>query len=91
MEDADEFVVNDGECKPDGEVDAGAEREEGLDVLVLSVDTEADGVELDDELGSDGSASATPGMVATADPTPSATASAPIRPTRLTELIMALL
>jgi hypothetical protein len=37
--------------------------------------------ELDDELESDGSASATPGVVATAVPTPSATANAPIRPT----------
>jgi hypothetical protein len=58
-----------------------------LDGLVLLVDEEADepdepeGDELDDELEPDGSASATPGMVATAVPTPSATANAPTRPT----------
>jgi len=52
----------------------------------FSVDEEADEVdeledaELDDELESDGSASATPGMVAIAVPTPSATANAPTRP-----------
>jgi hypothetical protein len=58
-----------------------------LDGLVLLVDEEADepaepeGEELGDELEPDGSASATPGMVATAVPTPSATANAPTRPT----------
>jgi hypothetical protein len=58
-----------------------------LDGLVLLVDEEADepaepeGEELDDEVEPDGSASATPGMVATAVPTPSATANAPTRPT----------
>ena len=72
------------------DVEADDELEEGLDGLSLSVDEEADELdgpedeELDDELESDGSASATPGMVATADPTPSATASAPTRPTYLT-------
>jgi hypothetical protein len=61
-----------------------------FDGLSLSVDDEADvldepdGEELDDELVSDGSARATPGMVATADPIPSATANAPTRPTYLT-------
>jgi hypothetical protein len=61
-----------------------------LDGLVLLVDEEAgepaepEGEELGDELEPDGSASATPGMVATAVPTPSATANAPTRPTLLT-------
>ena len=61
-----------------------------FDGLSLSVDDEADvldepdGEELDDEVVSDGSARATPGMVATADPIPSATANAPTRPTYLT-------
>jgi hypothetical protein len=72
--------------------DVGADDElaEGLDGLSLSVDEEADELdgpedeELDDGLEPDGSASATAGMVATADPTPSATASAPTRPTYLT-------
>lgn len=61
-----------------------------VDGLVLFVDDEPEepdepdepeGEELDDELELDGSASATPGMVATAVPTPSATANAPTRPT----------
>jgi hypothetical protein len=74
----------------DVEVDADDELEEGLDGLLLSVDEEADDVdvpedeELDDEPESDGSATATPGMVATAEPTPSATANAPTRPIYLT-------
>jgi hypothetical protein len=42
---------------------------------------EPEAEELDDELASDGPASATPGVVATAVPTPSATANAPTRPT----------
>jgi hypothetical protein len=68
---------------------AAAELGERLDAL-SSVDDEADvldepdGDELDDEVVSDGSARATPGMVATADPIPSATANAPTRPTYLT-------
>jgi hypothetical protein len=51
-----------------------------------AVDDESDGlVEADDvALESVGSACATPGMVAAAQPTPSATASAPTRPTYLT-------
>jgi hypothetical protein len=74
VSDVDDAFVDDGES--DGDVDVS-----------LSVDEEADEVdepedaELDDEPASDGSASATPGMVAIADPTPSATASAPTRPT----------
>lgn len=66
-----------------GVVDEPAEDEveEGLDGLSLSVDEEADEL---DEVESEGSASATPGIVATADPTPSATANAPTRPTYLT-------
>ena len=61
--------------------DVGADDElaEGLDELDGPEDEE-----LDDGLEPDGSASATAGMVATADPTPSATASAPTRPTYLT-------
>jgi hypothetical protein len=61
-----------------------------FDGFSLSVDDEADvldepdGEELDDEVVSDGSARATPGMVATADPIPSATANAPTRPIYLT-------
>lgn len=79
----------------DVEVDADDELEGGLDGLLLSVDEEADAVdvpedeELVDELESDGSATATPGMVATAEPTPSATANAPTRPIYLTCPIMA--
>jgi len=71
-------------------VDADDESDEGLDGLSLSVDEEADDVdepaveELDDELESDVSAIAIPGMVATAEPTPSAIANAPTRPTYLT-------
>jgi hypothetical protein len=67
-----------------------AELAERFDSLSVSVDDEADvldepdGEELDEELGSDGSARATPGMVATADPIPSATANAPTLPTYLT-------
>jgi hypothetical protein len=69
-------VVNDGDFEPDGPL--------------LPVDEEADEPddpeddELDDGPESDGCARATPGMVATTDPTPSATASAPTRPTNLT-------
>ena len=72
------------------DVEADDGLEEGLDGLCFSVDEEADeldepeDVELDDEPEPDGSASATPGVVATADPTPSATANAPTRPTYLT-------
>jgi len=63
------------------------ELDERLDGLLLFVDEAADepdepeGEEFDDALESDGSASATPGVVATAVPTPSATANAPTRPT----------
>jgi hypothetical protein len=71
-----------------GVVDEPAEDEveEGLDGLSLSVDEEADELDVSelDEVESEGSASATPGIVATADPTPSATANAPTRPTYLT-------
>jgi hypothetical protein len=83
-DDVDETVVNDRDFSPDGEA------EEGPDGLFLSVDEEADEVDepedevLDVELESDGFASATPGMVATAEPTPSAIANAPTRPTNLT-------
>ncbi len=79
----DETVVKESEFDSDGAVDPD-DREVKLEGL-LSVDEEADGLdeseELDDELESDGFANATPGMVATADPTPRATANAPIRPT----------
>jgi hypothetical protein len=87
VDDVDETVVNDGDFEPDGEVDADDEFDERLDGPLWPVDEEADepdepeDEELDDEPESDGSARATPGMVATADPTPSATASAPTRPT----------
>ena len=86
MDDGDEIVVDDGEFEADGEVDADDELEERPDGLSLPVDEEPGELDEseDDELESDGSASATPGMVATADPTPSATATAPIRPTYLT-------
>lgn len=87
VDDVDETVVNDGDFEPDGGVDADDELEEGSDGLFLSVDDEVDEPEdevLDVEPESDGSASATPGMVATAEPTPSATANAPTRPTYLT-------
>jgi hypothetical protein len=62
------------------------ERLKAFDGAVLLVDEDADDEdELEDdeldELEPDGSANATPGMVATADPTPSATANAPTRPT----------
>jgi hypothetical protein len=87
VDDVVETVVSDGDVEPDGDVDADDELEEGVDRLLLSVDEEADELdeledeELDDELESDGTASATPGVVATATPTPSATAKAPTRPT----------
>jgi hypothetical protein len=81
VDDVDETVVNDGEFEPDGAVSDDDELEGGLDELSLSVDVEGDEV---DVLESDGSASATPGMVATAEPTPSAIANAPTRPTKLT-------
>jgi hypothetical protein len=90
VDDVDEDVVDGGEVEPFGEVDPDDELdelEEGLDGLLLLVDEEADeedeleDEELDDELEPDGSANATPGMVANADPTPSATANAPTRPT----------
>jgi hypothetical protein len=90
VDDVDETVVNEGDFESVGEVDANDELDElegGLDGLSLSVDEEADEVdepedeELDDELESDGSATAIPGMVATAEPTPSAIANAPTRPT----------
>jgi hypothetical protein len=85
-DDVDETVVNDGDFEPDGEVDAD-ELGERLDGSLWPVDEDADepgdpeDEELDEEPESDGCARATPGMVATADPTPSATASAPTRPT----------
>jgi hypothetical protein len=87
VDDVDETVVNDGDFEPDGEVDADDELDERLDGPLCPVDEDAvepdepEDEELDDEAESDGSARATPGMVATADPTPSATASAPTRPT----------
>ena len=90
VDDVDETVVNDGDFESVGDVDADDELEGGLDELLLSVDEEADEVdepaveELDDELESDGSAIAIPGMVATAEPTPSAIANAPTLPTYLT-------
>jgi len=73
----------------DGVVDP-EELAELADALLLSADADAeeldesDDDELDDAPASDGSARATPGIVATADPTPSATANAPTRPTYLT-------
>lgn len=84
-----EAALNDCESESDGELDADEldEIAEGLDGPLLLLDEEPDepaepeDEELDDELESDGSAKAVPGMVATADPTPSATASAPTRPT----------
>jgi len=72
----------------DGVVDP-EELAELADALLLSADADAeeldesDDDELDDAPASDGSARATPGIVATADPTPSATANAPTRPTYL--------
>lgn len=90
VDDVDEIVVNDGDSEPDGEFDADDELGERLDGPLWPVDEDAvepgepEDEELDDEPESDGSARATPGMVATAVPTPSATASAPTRPTYLT-------
>ena len=95
VDDVDETVVNDGDFESVGDVDGDDEMEGGLDELLLSVDEESvdeesDEVdepaveELDDELESDGSAIAIPGMVATAEPTPSAIANAPTLPTYLT-------
>jgi hypothetical protein len=71
VDDVDEVVVDDDEVTPDGEVDT-----DELEVLSV-VDDEV----LDVPLESVGSARATPGIVATADPTPRATAKAPTRPT----------
>jgi len=81
----DESVVDDDAFESDGLVDFD-EPVEALDGLPFSADEDSDEVdELDDEeLESVGSASATPGMLATAVPTPSATANAPTRPTYLT-------
>jgi hypothetical protein len=82
----DEIVVDNGNFDPDCDVDADDDLAERLGGLSLSVDGEPDEFDesaeddVDEEPGSDGSASATPGMVATADPTPSATANAPTRP-----------
>jgi hypothetical protein len=82
--------VTDGDFESVGDVDADDEMEGGLDELLFSADEEADEVdesavdELDDEPESDGSAIAIPGMVATAEPTPSAIANAPTLPTYLT-------
>jgi hypothetical protein len=71
--------VNDGDFEPDGAVDADDELEERLGGPFSPVDADEPGDP--DEPESDGCARATPGIVATADPTPSATASAPTRPT----------
>ena len=89
-DDVDEGIVDDGEFAPACEVDAD-ELVKLLDGPLLLVDEEAGEEdeleddelddEPDDELEPDGSANATPGIVATADPTPSATANAPTRPT----------
>jgi hypothetical protein len=71
-EDWDDSVEADGEAEP---VDESDEEE---------VEEEEDDDESDDELvdpDSDGSAHATPGVVATATPTPKATAKPPTRPT----------
>jgi hypothetical protein len=79
-DDVDETEVDGGEANPDGAVDTDGELGVRPDGLVLSVDEEVDELD-DDELESVGSARATPGIVATTDPTPRATASAPTRPT----------
>jgi hypothetical protein len=79
VDDVVETVVSDGDFEPDGDVDAGDELAEEVDRLVLSVGEEPE----DEELVSVGAPSATPGVVATAAPTPSATANAPTRPTWL--------
>ena len=79
IDDVVETVVSDGGFEPDGEVDAGDELAEGVDRLLLSAGEDADA--LDEELVSDGTASATPGVFATAAPTPSAIAKVPTRPT----------
>jgi hypothetical protein len=76
--------VDSGEGEPVGDVDPGDEAEDG--VLVdeeVDDDEELDeeDEELDDEFEPDGTADATPCMVATADPTPSAIANAPTLPT----------
>ncbi len=67
-------------CLVDESVDDGSVGEE------VSAFVEADEVDESeaDEVASDGAASATPGMVAAAVPTPSATANAPTRPMHLT-------
>lgn len=74
-----ETVVSVGEFEPD-EVDADGELAETLDLPLVSVDEEAEEL---DEVEADGSASANPGWVAVANPTPSANANAPTRPTWL--------
>jgi hypothetical protein len=70
----------DGDSDDDVSVSVGFFGAVGPFGLSFWVAEEADG----DEAASDGSARATAGMVATAVPTPSATASAPTRPTYLT-------
>jgi hypothetical protein len=82
---ADESFVDADALVSDCLVDSD-ELEEELDGLPLSVDEETDELDEleDEELESVGSARATPGQLATAVPTPSATANAPTRPTYLT-------
>ena len=74
--DFDRLVLESG-CEPDSEVCALVPEPEGCDAVLESpLESEADESE-------PGCAHAMPGVVATATPTPSATASAPTRPTYL--------
>ena len=92
VDDVDENVGEDGEFEgvadADAEVDIWGRLEGSFSSMDDAADElgESDDEELDGELASDGSASATPGVVATAAPTPRAIANAPTRPTYLTQL-----
>jgi hypothetical protein len=81
FDDAD--VLGDEESA-DTEPDPTSDDDESDDVWDVDVDSEEDADEESaaelDELESDGSANATPGVVATATPTPKATANPPTRP-----------
>ena len=74
--DSEDVDVDDGSDAEEGEDDDGSDAEEGED----DVGFESDAVELEEAVDEDSSANATPGVVATAPLTPSATARAPTRP-----------
>jgi hypothetical protein len=64
----------------DESVSAAVEFAGGVDEELESDDASDDALDSEESAGADGDAQATPGMLATAAPIPSATASAPTRP-----------